>query len=434
MAISCTSYSDYLARKTEHFDTLILLDRRPNDDAWIGHTMTGKFPAFDGTSHIYNRFHGAYPDLRGSWADVPGGLGCITAPCSPEESEIGWGVTQITHGIQRRQYRTRPLCWELSMTADWANQQLNSIVKYLRRSRDQITGNWLKTYSFLNSGTLYVANQAGTQLTISSITVPGFAADILKVANTVNVGKMQYPFLQQFIGPLRRAGYFEGEEAPEVPMYKLITDDQTAWELREGNPNLQEHFRFEDFKKGGALYKYGVSTEVGNFMIAFDNLPMRYQYGGDGNLYRVYPYTNAPTTIGIKDDLEAAYEFAPFQLSAIWSKEAITALTMDWRPATAEGMDFKPMNYDGQWKFYGGDVLVYKNSDGSQCVIDNKTRQQGYWWSRFQMGIRPERTELVRWILHQRRVPCMVDQQPCPAAYPTYVTQSGSAANATCPA
>jgi hypothetical protein len=434
MAISCTAFSDFLARKTEHWDDLILLDRRPRDDAWIGQTMTGKFEAFDGVTKKYNRFHGAYPDLSGSWTDVPGGPGCVTAPCSPDESEIGWGVTQIEHGIQRRQYRTKPLCWELSMTADWANKQLGSIVQYLRRAKDQITGNWIKTYSLLNARNLYIANQAGTVYPISTVTVPGQAADILTIPNTVVVGKLQYPFLQRFIGPLRREGYFDGEQAPEVPMYKLITDDQTAWELREGNPDLNEHFRFSDFVKGGSLYKYGVSTEVGNFMIAYDNLPMRYQYGGDGNLYRVYPYTNAPTTIGIKDALENAYETAPFQISVIWNKEAVTALTMDWRPPTAEGMNFKPMNYDGQWKFYGGDVLVYKNSDGTQCVIDNKTRQQGYWWSRFQMGIRPEKTELVRFILHQRRVPCMVDIAPCPAAYPAYVTQNHGAANATCPA
>lgn len=434
MPISCSSYNDFLARKTEHFDNLILLDRRPRDDAYVGHVMTGQWPAFEGTNHTYNRFHGAYPDLRGSWEDVPGGLGCVARPCSPVESEIGWGVTQINHGIQRKQYRTRPLCWELSMTADWATKQLQSIVKYLRRAKDQIYGNWLKTYAYMNSGTTYIANAAGTEIATSTLLVPGFAADILVLPPGTVVSKLQYSFLQRFIDPLVMEGYFESENAPTAPMFKLITDLQTGWELGQQNPEIKEHFRFEDFKKGSDIYKYGITDKVGNFGIAYDHMPIRYQMGADNRLYRVYPYSNVPTTIGITDSVEDAYTTAPFQLSPIWSEEAYTALTMDWRPPGADAMDFKPMNYDGMWKFFGDSVLVYTNSDGTTCIVDNKTRQQGYWWSRFQLGIRPERTELVRWILHQRRQPCVLNLAPCPATYPAYVTQTGSAANATCPA
>src|SRR6202012_2178681 len=62
----------------------------------------------------------------------------------------------------------------------------------------------------------------------------------------------------------------------------------------EGNPALTSLFKFDDFKKGGELFKYGMSKGIGNFGIAWDMFPARFypKNDGKGTLVRVWPYVN----------------------------------------------------------------------------------------------------------------------------------------------
>jgi hypothetical protein len=50
MAIACRSFTDFLARKSEHLDSEIVRGIHPID-TWVGHVSTGRFPAEDGVEH-----------------------------------------------------------------------------------------------------------------------------------------------------------------------------------------------------------------------------------------------------------------------------------------------------------------------------------------------------------------------------------------------
>src|SRR5688500_17117688 len=99
--ISCRSFTDFLVRRAEHLDAEIIKDITPTD-GWIGHVSTGRFQAFDGVNHTFDRINRVQPQI-GCWQDVTVG-NCIGTPCDPTEKKIGFGYTRDSYKLQQAAY------------------------------------------------------------------------------------------------------------------------------------------------------------------------------------------------------------------------------------------------------------------------------------------------------------------------------------------
>jgi hypothetical protein len=181
------------------------------------------------------------------------------------------------------------------------------------------------------------------------------------------------------------------------------------------------------------MFKIGASRAVGNYAIAFDTYPPRFNHIGAGVLVRVFPYTNTAATVGIRRQVATEYLNAPYQTSPITHPEAMRVLSIEMRPVHPD-MPFLMRNVAGNWRFSGpdSDVLMFTHpTTGETCTLDNKRRNQGIWWADFEGAVRYERPELVRQILHLREPGCVVDAPRC-SSEPDYVVQDNGSCNAMC--
>lgn len=410
----------------------ILRDWFPTDDAWIGQVMTGEWPAFTGNEHTYDRMHVAFPDVTGCRQQLSDSNSCQADACKPTEKLIGWGSTRKTYNRERESYATQVLCFDQIDSKAKAKQQFADIIKGLKDATKIINSNWLRLWALRGAETLYVAGEDGTTVTINDALLGANCNELHMSSAQLPTSQLTIPYLDQFYEPLQFEGYFKEQYIPGG-MMKLITDPITARDLREGNPSLQQYFRFTDFAKGGEMFKRGISSAVGNYAIAFDGYPIRYQRVSNGTLQRVFPYENGAATIGIKANVNTAYTNAAYQISYIWHPEAMRALFTQLESVNPE-MPYLVRNLAGKWRFSGpeSDVISWTDpATGQTCVIDNKRRNQGSWWADFDGGIRYERPELVRAILHLRESGCVVDQPNC-SSVPASVVQDYSAANGLC--
>jgi hypothetical protein len=432
MAWDCSAFYDYLFDRTPHFDEDILSDWFPTDDAWIGHVMTGDWKAFTGTQHVYDRIHVGAPDLSQEWDvfDVQNET-CVSGACAPNEIPVAWGSTRKTYNRERKSYTTNVLCFDQIDSRAKAKEQMAQIIRGIKEITKMVQSDYLRRQSLQRADKIYIAGSDMNEVTITDSTFSGAATTIdLGSAANLPTSQLTIQYLQRFYEPLQFEGYFKSKMVPNG-MFKLITDPITSQQLVQANPELRAGFKFTDFQKGGELFKYGMSSAIGNFGISFDGFPMRFYHIGNGVLRRVFPYTNVAATIGIKPQVAQEYINAPIQYSPIWHPEAMRRLVPKLESVHPE-MPFLTRDLAGKWNFSMDPVLVVKNPvTGEVCTIDNKRKNQGLWYADFENAIKFERPELVRGILHLREPGCVVDQVPCSTA-PNYVAQDYSDYNPVC--
>lgn len=422
--LSCKQFTDFLIRRSEHLDENIIKDITPTD-GWIGHVATGDFPALDGISHTFDRIARVYPDLSGAWEDVAVDS-CITtsSPCDPVEKKIGFGSIRDSYKLQRKSYGTDLFCFDLIMSADRAKEQFAGLVSSLKDAANVIISDRLRFEAFGGANiTRYLAG--ASTLTSSQAFTPN--SDNTQLTCSTPSSKLTMPMLQRQVQPLMLNGAL-GANIPGVPMFELVTDLDTAWALREGNPELANKFRFQDFVKGGDLYKYGITDAVGNFAIRIDPFPIRYQVLADGTLNRVFPYKNIAATAGIKGVVNQAYIDAPIQVSFIWNRQAMRSLVRNTAKIN-EMMPFAARDFAGKWQF----VMDNLGADSNGCVIENTRRNKGKFIADFSFATKWERPEWVIAFIHLREQMVVADV-PNVAQIPAYVAQSYSSANSVCTA
>ena len=434
MAWDCTKYFDYLFDRTPHFDEDLLQDWFPTDDAWIGQVMTSDWNAFTGTTHTYDRLHIGVPDMSQAWTKFDAqSEDCIA--CSPDEIAIGWGSTRKTYDRYRQSYTTNVLCFDQIDTRAKAKEQMAQIIKGLKNITKMVQSDYLRTASALFNDKLYIAGSSLTEVTITNSTFTGQLLTIdLGGAGNVPSSELTIQYLQRFYEPLQFEGYFKSKYVPNG-MFKLITDPITSQRLCQNNPSLTAHFRYQDFQKGGELFKYGMSSAIGNYGIAWDAFPARFYHTSAGVLRRVWPYVPTAATIGEKPLVAVEYLKAPYQLSQIWHPEAMRRLVPKLESVHPE-MPFLTRDLAGKWTFVGGNrdsVIIHKDPiTGETCTIDNKRGKQGLFLADFENAIKFERPELTRCILHQREPGCVVDSPAC-STPPAYVIQDFTTNNTVCP-
>jgi hypothetical protein len=447
MAWDCSAYYSYIADRTPHWTEELLQDWFPTDDAWIGAVMSEPWGAFTGTQHVRDRLHMAAPDLSQGWNQFDtqsmltnNGLGtatgeasACTSACTPPEICVAWGLTRSTFDRWRTSYTTRPFCFDEINTRALAKKQLGEIISGLKDISRMVQSDRHRYASAVFIDKIYLAGNALDTVDVTGATFTG-AATTMDLGGALPTSELTIQYLQRFYEPLQAEGYFRYKYVPNG-MFKLITDPITSQQLTTGNPALIANYRFTDFQEGGKLFKYGMSSAIGNFGITWDMWPMRFYYDSFAGVFRrVFPYVNVAAgatggpTMGIKKTVNQQYILAPYQLSQIWHPAAMKRYTVDLASVNPE-MPFLTRDLLGKWNFIGGNkdrfFKVIDPISGDECLIDNKRGNQGAFWADFEDGMEMQRPELVRQILHLREPGCVVDQVPCSVA-PAYITQDYS--------
>lgn len=436
MAIDCRSFTDFLSRRSEHLDDLIICSLHPTD-TWIGKVNVGRFKAEDGVEHTFDRFENVFPDLSGCWTDVTAGS-CVGTPCDPDETKIGIGFTRDSYKLQRRSYATDLFCFDQILSADRAKEQFAHIIRTLRRAASLITSHRLRTEGFRIAAKKWVLRDN----TLVPLTATWNADCTQLTVNALPSSKITPRHLQRRVIPQRQLGALSTSCSPTEsesrrgairPFLEFTTDPETLWEMVEGNSELSDKWRFAEFEDASKFYQYGWDGHVGNYAVRTDSSVLRFKRIGQTNtLQLVFPYTNVAATEGIKESLNEDFENAEFQLSAIWHPMAMTSLVQDTTQINPE-MPFAMRDFAGKWQFAMNN-LTCTQEDGSLTPVDNARMNKGKFLADWRFATKAEYPEFSEWFLHLRQPACVVDAPICNEITTDYATQDYNSANDPCPA
>jgi len=395
---------------------------------------TGRFKAEDGVEHTFDRFENVWPDLRGAWEDVTA-ASCVGQPCDPSSTKIGLGFTRDSYKLQRKAYETDLFCFDQILSADRAKQQFAHVIRTLRRASSLITSNRFRTEG------LRIAKYkwATSNNTLTPITATWDSTMTFLTVSALPTSKITARHLMRRVQPQIREGAL-GEDINRgaQPMLEFVTDMDEVWNMVEGNPELTDHWRFNDFNAADAkaYYKFGWSGTLGNYGLRADWTALRfniYQRNADGSavLQIVYPYTNVSATEGIKEQVNTDFDNAPIQLDFIWHRKAMTSLVRDTTAINPE-MPFAMRDFAGKWQFVMDNLTCGLDVNGNPIAVDNARRNKGKFIADWAFATQAEYPELAEAFIHLREPACIVDVPNC-AADPGYPAQNYNSANDPCP-
>lgn len=433
MALTCRSFTDFLSRRSEHLDDLIIRSLHPID-TWIGHVNVGRFKAEDGVEHTFDRFENVFPDLRNAWEDVSA-ASCVGQPCDPASTAIGLGFTRDSYKLQRKAYNTDLFCFDQILSADRAKQQFAHVIRTLRRASSLITSHRMRTEG-LRIAKYKWATANNSLVPITAVWDPTMT--MLSVSQ-LPTSKISARHLQRRVQPqIREGALSEDINRNTQPMLEFVTDMDEVWNMVEGNPELTDHWRFTDFADAEKYHRYGWVGKLGNYGLRADWTSLRFNIiGADPNipgntlLGLVFPYTNVAATEGIKESVNADFDNAPVQLDFIWHRMAMTSLVRDTTAINPE-MPFAMRDFAGRWQFVMDNLTCGVDVNGNPIAVDNSRRNKGKFIADFSYATKAEYPELAEAFIHLREPACIVDVPTCAAApYPN--TQNYSSANSLCP-
>jgi len=440
-SISCAAFSNIIARRTEHLDEELLYDITPigNLNSMV---ETGTFQPFDGSSHTYDRFNRVAVNQSADWADVNDKC-CIGTPCDPTETKICFGSTRDEYHLETKSFATDLFCYDQMLTMDRAKEWYANAVTQLKDAQQLIVGNRIRTEMFRIAGYHWLAgggNASGlTPFTITSdtnnltdITITGLPTSKL-VVNMLK-RRLQTQILNGATGKMAM---------DQPPSLEVLTDMETIWELIQGDTNVSDHWRFEEFAFGSVEFnKYGWSGRVGNFNLKADLHPIRFQILANGHLQQVFPYENIQASgssadgwcSGIKGIVNEVYINAPIQATFIWHRRAMKQLVLD-AAQVHPMMPFVPRSFGGKWQFVMDNLTCGTAVDANGLIIpiavDNSRRNKGKFIADFKFSTKKQYPEFAEVFLHLRESAIVVEVPPCDAG-PAYVTQQYDSACLTC--
>lgn len=434
--MDCRQFTDFLSRKTEHLDDMIIRSLHPTD-TWIGHVNIGRFKAEDGVEHTFDRFENVFPELAGCWEDVTAGS-CIGQPCDPVETKIGLGFTRDSYKLQRRSYGTDLFCFDQILSADRAKEQFAHIIRTLRRASSLITSHRLRTEAFRIAGKKWVLRD--NKLVPLTAT---WNADCTRLTvNALPQSKITPRHLQRRVIPQRLLGALSDTPVPTQaetrrgavqPWLEFCTDPETLWEMCEGNGELSDKWRFAEFEDTKKFYQYGWDGHIGNYAVRTDTSVLRFKRIQNTNVLQVvFPYSNVSATEGIKEELNDDYENAEFQLSCIHHRMSMTSMVQDTTQINPE-MPFAARDFAGKWQFAMDNLTCGVDVNGNPIAVDNARRNKGKFLADWRFATKAEYPEFEEWFLHLRQPACVVDSPICATISNDYPTQDYDSANDPCP-
>lgn len=423
MAIPCKSFTDFLSRRSEHLDDMIIRSLHPID-TWIGHVSVGRFAAQDGVEHTFDRFENVFPDLRGAWEDVTA-TSCVGQPCDPSETKICMGFTRDSYKLQRKSYTTDLFCFDQILSADRAKQQFAHVIRVNRRASSLITSHRFRTealriakYKWATANNTLVPITATWDSTMTFLTV-----------STLPTSKLSSRHLQRRVEPQIREGAL-GEDINRgaQPMLEFVSNMEEVWNIVEGNSELSDHWRFMQWEDASKYHQYGWVGKLGNYGLRADWNPLRFNvYSGpaaNGSyvLQLVHPYTNVAATEGIKETVNSDFDNAPIQLNFIWHRKAMTSLVRDTTQINPE-MPFAMRDFAGRWQFVMDNLTCGLDVNGNPIAVDNARRNKGKFIADFSFATQAEYPELAEAFFSLREPACVVDIPTCstiPYPYPQH--------------
>jgi len=457
--IAACDFPQFLVDQTPHFDELIMEDIRPID-GWLGNVATGTTTMGTPVEITQDRFRSVWPNTTKAWTKVQAnGPGCTGGYCDPTEHQIGWGADRLTYFAEQQTWGTPLLCYDQDMHISHAEQHLAQIInEILRPATSAISSMLLRKRALFWAKQKNIANQSMSQFTFQwSLGGPLNDEEIFFDCNVNpnNVFHLVPQMLQNRFSPLMRRGYAGKNPFKETsPFIELVADMDTTWFLDKlggqlgtgggDNPNVLGNWRFTDFNETSKYWRYGMSGQIGNYMVRVDELNLRFNFvtdlgaaanGGNGNRFRyqiVLPFYNAITTgaggsAGLGDDANPAFDQAQYCITFIMHKKAMELLVPDARPLNPE-MPFGHRDFGGKWRFAMHDL----GADQSGSVITNKWENKGQFIAWFKYYIRPLHYEFMEAFFHVREQFCIPQLAACNPS-PGYPPQVYTSTLPSCP-
>lgn len=417
-------FTDFLIRRTPHYDHEILKDVTPVN-GWVGQVPIGDWPAFSGTSRIGHRIRRMFPNLSGCWKTVVE-TGCLNNPCDPSRKKVGFGFDQFEYSLEEDYFKTDLFCFPLVLSADAAKEQYAAVIDGLREATIWI---WNHRYRTEAVRACKFQTLCGTLFTDAN-PLWNDECDTMEVAGAPT-SKLTIQFLQRWEEPLILNGYLGKSPIPlQGKTFELVTDFITSTKLVEENPALKDYvtaLSVEEFKR---LYKYGIAKWIGDFMIRLDPTPLRYQQVDATHYNMVLPYENGPAAAGIGGNVNDSYLGAGFQWDLIWHRDVMRSLMRRSAPINSE-LPFASMDFGGRWHAVM-DNMTETADDGTLIPVNNEERNKLKFNANFSAATQPQHTEWGVAIFSLRELACVTNVEPCSDAYP-YVAQDYSSANDACP-
>lgn len=420
--VKCGAFTDYLIRKIEHLDEEMLKTIVPTDQL-MGMVESGPFPAYNGTTHEFDRIERVVPDLTGAWARTTSGS-CVGTPCDPDAKKIGFGSTRESYFLEQRSYESDLFCFDEIMTADRAIEQFAGIVMNLKEATVWVVSDWIRLSLLRIAGKKWLASAALTDFTYT------WDANYENMTvSALPTSKLTPAMLQRRVQPLAYKGAMGMRPKGAEMSLELITDMDTLYAMEQGNTSLQTAWRFKEFDSAAKeFYKYGWAGRIGNYNVHTDLFPMRFVLASGTTLKRVFPYKTEASTLGIKSVDNDDYILASYQISFIHHPSAMKHLTLNPKSVNPM-MPFLNRDLAGKWQF----VMDNLGADANGCVIDNKRRNKGMFIADFKFSAKPWRTEWEEAILHQREPICVTVNPLCDPSLLSHGSEGNyDSANALC--
>lgn len=420
---ACSAFGMFLTTQLPVYDKDFLRDIRPPNAELLGYYMTGKFDAFSGTQHTFDRFKYVAPDLTRPWHEVQDG-NCVVNQCDPESNVIGWGSQRHTYGLNRYSLKTPLLCLDGIETKTAAKEQFRQILSdILRPASTRVNGYFLLRNAFELAGKKKVVTPGLPDLTWS------WDAGGYEFLNTnADPTAMVTPnLLQSFVDPL----YFVGAVTAASEGFtdlEFHTDKDTFRNLMQEDPYLKAQWRFYEWGPSAKeYYKYGFRGKVGDYNVKVLQAPMRFNKISTGRYQQVFPYTNGQVTQGIGSEFNQAYQDAQYQISIINNPRALKVMSYNLESLNPE-MPFMIRDLSGKWRFAMHDL----GADCNGRPIENIRGNKGLMFADFELAIRPDHPEFLVALFHKRDKPCLTFPDVCnPEPYP--YPQDYNMAFAPCP-
>lgn len=412
--ISCKQFQNFLTSQEPVYDREILKDVRPTTGDLVGYYITGKFDAYTGVQHSFDRFNHVFPNLTAPWNAVTSG-NCVGTPCDPVENKIGWGWTRNQYGLETQSWGTHILCFDDIMTKTKAKEHFRQIIDdILRPSTTWILTHWIMQKVAELADHKWVANS-----TMSPFTFTWDPGGYIFMTTTAEPTSRLTPNMLR--SRIRRQHFLGAIQANKEGFdhLELHTDVDTFHDLAREDPFLKTAWRFGEFTAAAKeFWKYGFSGYVADFMVKCLQFPIRFNRVSANRFQMVLPYKNVAADEGIKSEFNEDYDKAQYQWSFINNRRAIRILPFS-PEALNSTMPFLVRDYGGKWKWAMNDL----GADAAGRPIDNSRGNKGKFIADYKLAAKPEHTEWLELIFHMVDKPCVVELPVC-NDYPGYPVQT----------
>lgn len=429
MSISCTTARTQFAAQTPVYDKIFLEDYKPLNSPFIGRHETQSWPTGTGDTHTYDKIEIGQPNLNTQWQRI-NAQDCASAICSPPVQMVDYGTTRNTYFKEQIQLRSQPFCLTQVVNTTNPQDQIALILKGIKKIPEMFMTDWIRVHAFDFNTTVQICGSSFNTFTPIRGTNTGGQLTTLNMGNDSNLptSEITFPYMNYLGAQLDLAGYYEGGSSLPMGMYNFITHPRTWFKLTNGMDSMKDMMALTDPQQASPLFKIGVGVQkpFGNLVPTLDAEQIRFQRVGAGLLERVYPYTNASATTGIKRTVNSAYLNARFALSWLWHPKAIKV----WSPSFGKVSPMVPSvnsSFYGQWQFVNPQgALILLNGDGTTCTVDNADQRWFFWLCNLEQGFQFMYPEWIMPILHLidgSGKDCTVNQPVCGDA-PQYVQQT----------